>query len=147
MHPFEVLQDRLREEGWYVEWALPCCQSCAWAEVPFEHEVGPLSGEEVNLDKVLFNHEQDCEDDSVEYDEDADVYLSASGEPIDESEFSQVPHVMYTEMDGSYFCFSGVEKGVQNLIDVLPIIEECGCSYTWSKTGETRIYISWNKEQ
>ena len=147
MHPFETLQDRLREEGWYVEWALPCCQSCAWSEVPYEHLAGPLSGQEVDLDKVLFNHEQDCEDDSVKYDEDSDAYLSASGELIDENEYDQFPHLPYTEMEGSYFCFSGDNKGVKNLKEVLPIIEECGCSYTWDGTGGSRIYISWNKEQ
>src|SRR6056300_1012828 len=54
---FSILQKRLREEGWYVGWNLPCCQSCAWAELPFEFE----DGSEIDLNKVLFNHSQDCE--------------------------------------------------------------------------------------
>ena len=35
---FKTLQKNLRAEGWFVEWNMPCCQSCAWADV--EPEVG-----------------------------------------------------------------------------------------------------------
>ena len=81
---FQKMQRRLKEEGWYVGWNEPCCQSCAWGGLPDyldakydddgylirEH---PETGErmsysemdevyrEVNLSKVLFNHSQDCE--------------------------------------------------------------------------------------
>ena len=84
MNGFEKMQERLREEGWYVGWNEPCCQSCAWGGLPDyldakydddgylirEH---PETGEkmsydeirevyrEVDLSKVLFNHSQDCE--------------------------------------------------------------------------------------
>ena len=54
---FRRLQQRLREEGWYVGWNLPCCSSCAWAELPYEFE----DGTDIDLSKVLFNHSQDCE--------------------------------------------------------------------------------------
>jgi len=54
---FESLKTRLREEGWFVEWNMPCCQSCAWAELPYEFD----DGTEIDFDKVLFNHSQDCE--------------------------------------------------------------------------------------
>jgi len=47
---FAKMQEALRAEGWFVEWNMPCCQSCAWAEV--DHD---------DLSKVLFNHSQDCE--------------------------------------------------------------------------------------
>ena len=57
----EKLFERLRQDGWYCGWGLACCQSCAWDDVPFEHEVGPFKGESIDFDKCLFNHEQDCE--------------------------------------------------------------------------------------
>ncbi len=68
----EVLFDRLREEGWYCGWAELCCQSCAWACLPYEHEVGPFKGKPIDFDKCLFNHEQDCclDEDDWEGDED-----------------------------------------------------------------------------
>ena len=58
---FAKMQEALRAEGWFVEWNMPCCQSCAWGSIPFEHEVGPFKGQQVDLSKVLFNHSQDCE--------------------------------------------------------------------------------------
>ena len=39
------MQQRLREEGWYVAWNLPCCQSCAWGELPYEFEDGTAKKE------------------------------------------------------------------------------------------------------
>ena len=59
IHPFRKMQERLREEGWYVGWNEPCCQSCAWSCLPDyldeEKEI------DVDYSKVLFNHSQDCE--------------------------------------------------------------------------------------
>lgn len=43
----------------------------------------------------------------------------------------------------SLFCFSGDEKGVESLKAILPIIEECGCEWSWNQTGDQRIEISW----
>jgi len=58
-HPFRKMQERLRQEGWYVGWNEPCCQSCAWSCLPDyldeEKEI------DVDFSKVLFNHSQDCE--------------------------------------------------------------------------------------
>ena len=76
MNAFRVMQQRLKEEGWYVGWNEPCCQSCAWSCLPdyFDAQYdkdGYLIREDANgkrieyvdLDysKVLFNHSQDCE--------------------------------------------------------------------------------------
>ena len=58
---FARMQETLRAEGWFVEWNMPCCQSCAWGDVPDVHQVGPFKGQDVDLSKVLFNHSQDCE--------------------------------------------------------------------------------------
>lgn len=127
MNGFRKLQERLRQEGWYVDWALPCCQSCAWGSLPFEHEEGPFKGQNIDLTKVLFNHEQDCEIDQYWDKED----------PSEASCYSP------EEQNSSMFCFSGNDQGVENLIAILPLIEESGCSYGWSGTGDQRIEISW----
>jgi len=47
---FAKLQTRLREDGWFVEWNMPCCQSCAWGDVPDVHQVGPLCLMFIKLD-------------------------------------------------------------------------------------------------
>jgi len=143
---FRRLQERLRDEGWFVEWKMPCCQSCAWAEIPDTHQVGPFEGQEIDLSKVLFNHEQDCEDwDNEEtcsacegdgyYDDDDCGYCDGVG--------SFTKYLESDEADGSLFCFDGTRKGVNQLKKILPIIEECGCSWYWDKSGKSRIEISW----
>ena len=95
MNAFRVMQKRLKEEGWYVGWNEPCCQSCAWSCLPdyFDAQYdkdGYLIREDdngnrieyVDLDysKVLFNHSQDCE---VYADEDCEV---CEGEGYDEDD-------------------------------------------------------------
>ena len=138
MNGFRKLQERLREEGWFVEWAMPCCTSCAWAEIPFEHEVGPFTGQEVDLSKVLFNHEQDCEiepdpPEGLSEDEEEEWWDSIEGFETLSPE----------EQDESVFCFDGSKQGVKNLKAILPIIEECGCEVEWNGKGDQRIEISW----
>lgn len=131
MNNFRKLQERLQQEGWYVGWALPCCQSCAWGSLPFEHEEGPFKGQDIDFNKVLFNHEQDCE---VYPDWDSDT---------DDLEYDSLPHNSPEEQTSSMFCFSGDPEGVKNLTAILPLIEESGCTYGWSGTGDQRIEIAW----
>lgn len=154
MNGFRKLQERLTEEGWFVGWNLPCCQSCAWAEVPYE----------ADLDKVLFNHSQDCEvyiegeecpdcegeGYDVETDEEC-MTCHGQGEVqegFDPSEYDTSVSGFICEspeqVTSSYFCFSGDAKGVANLKEILPIIEECGCEIHWDGTGKTRPSISWS---
>lgn len=150
---FKKLQENLRAEGWAVEWNMPCCQSCAWAEIEAD-----------DLSKVLFNHSQDCEVDyeegeecamcdgegwNEEADDDCDN-CSGRGttyDNINEAEYdtSVSGFVCMTpeQAGGSLFCFDGDKKGVQNLKSILPLIKESGCSYEWDETGKSRIYISW----
>lgn len=132
MNKLELAFERLRAEGWYCAWGLPCCQSCAWAEIPFEHEEGPFIGKEVDIEKVLFNHEQDIEDESVWDD---------VGEN-DEDEIVQRYFNMDEQRD-SVFCFDGSKKGVENLKEVLPIFEECGVKVYWNGKGDSRIGLNW----
>lgn len=172
MNGFRILQQRLREEGWYVDWNLPCCQSCAWDAVPTyfdsvydkEGYLVSHSDQEVDLDKVLFNHSQDCE---VECDWVTCLNCGGEGEIDDEictecdgeCDIKQVPEdddyditqadigfVCLTpeQQTSSMFCFAGDAKGVENLKAILPIIEECGCTWHWDQTGKQRIEISWS---
>ena len=134
----EVLFDRLREEGWYCGWAELCCQSCAWACLPDEHEVGKFKGEDVDFSKCLFNHEQDCENDSwMDLDDDAvDEYVYEGEGTM--STFSS------DEISDSLFCFDGSDEGVENLKAIIPIIEECGCEIHWNGDANMRPSISWS---
>ena len=178
---FSKMQEALRAEGWFVEWNMPCCQSCAWAEIPLNHEVGPFKGDPIDLEKVLFNHSQDCELDNegedcsscegdgmidnpdyddLEPDEDGnDQYIDCDycgGEGIlygsfDTNELGFEPDTSVdgfscyppTHQSDSTFCFDGDEKGVQNLKDVIPLIEQSGCKVDWNGRGDSRPTISW----
>ena len=141
MHPFRNLQQNLQKEGWYVGWALPCCQTCAWQEIPYQHEEGVFKGQSIDLSKVLFNHEQDCSMD-CEYDEEKDEYVLPEG--MTKDDYSTFPCHKPEQTNGSLFCFSGDDKGLQNLIDILPMIKESGCKVRWNKSANTRIYIYWD---
>jgi hypothetical protein len=158
---FYKMQEALRAEGWFVEWNLPCCRSCAWSEV--EHD---------DMSRVLFNYSQDCEifnhdeedcsscdgtgfieleDDGERYTEDCD-YCAGEGvlrgsydnldfEPdVSVSGFACMPPEVAKE---SLFCFDGSDEGVKNLKAVLPLIEQAGCKVHWNKDGGSRIEISW----
>ena len=120
MNKLETAFERLRAEGWYCAWGLPCCQTCAWDEVYCE--------DDIDLEKVLFNHEQDieeevdCDDDEMEWDR----------------HFYEIDAI-----NGSLFCFSGSKEGVKNLIEVLPIFEECGVKVLWNQKGNSRIELEW----
>lgn len=167
MNGFRKMQQRLREEGWYVGWNLPCCQSCAWADLPYEFE----DGTEIDFSKVLFNHSQDCE-----VDLEGDDCPACDGNGGDESEDGEWfdcercdgEGYVFKAYDGdradldesvhgftcltpeaqhhSTFCFDGDKEGVKNLKAILPIIEECGCSWTWNQKGDQRIEISWDNK-
>jgi len=140
---FNKLKEILQSEGWYVGWALPCCQTCAWEELPLFHEDGPFEGKEIEIHKVLFSHEQDCQLD-VYFDEIKEEYILPDGYTKDD--YSTFPHYRPHETNGSLFCFAGDDEGVKNLIEVLPLIEKSGCKIVWNQTGNMRPYISWGKE-
>lgn len=158
MNGFRQLQERLREQGWFVEWNMPCCQSCAWAEIPSKHEVGPFKGQEIDLSKVLFNHTQDCTNyDDVEEcpschglgyheEETEDGYSDEEDcEDCDGSGYSGEENtLMPEEQDYSLFCFDGGDEGVENLKEILPVIEDCCCEITWEGTGAKRPEITWS---
>ena len=162
MNGFRKMQERLTEEGWFVGWNLPCCQSCAWGDVPLD----------ADFSKVLFNHSQDCEVEGSEEecgycDGEGVVEVDSNDDDDDDwmdcmecrgtgyADFGDVdPDEYDTSVSGfvcnfpeqqnsSVFCFDGEPQGVENLKAILPIIEECGCTVNWSGSGDQRIEISW----
>ena len=168
---FARMQEALRAEGWFVEWNMPCCQSCAWAALPLNHEVGPFKGDQIDLEKVLFNHSQDCEideneeecsscdgtgfieleDDGERYTEDCDY---CAGEGVLRGSYDNLdfePDVRVggfacyppTQQSESTFCFDGGKKGVANFNLVHNLIEESGCKILWNGRGDSRPTISW----
>ena len=141
LHPFDRMKQALQAEGWYVGWALPCCQTCAWEELPLYHEEGPFEGEVVEIHKVLFSHEQDCQLDAA-WDDEKEEYILPEGYTKDD--YASIPHYRYTETTGSLFCFAGDDEGVKNLLAAIPLIEAAGCSVTWDQSGRSRPYISWS---
>jgi hypothetical protein len=151
MNGFRKLQQRLREEGWSVGWNLPCCQSCAWDELPDTLE----DGTDIDFSKVLFNHSQDCETEFefVDCDKcegtgcDFCEWVGANKVSSSEGEFdtSVSGFVCFTpeQQSESTFCFDGSKQGVKNLKAIIPIIEECGCKVHWNGKGDTRPDIGW----
>jgi hypothetical protein len=154
---FARMQEALRAEGWFVEWNLPCCQSCAWGEV--EHD---------DLSKVLFNHSQDCE----VYDENEEECDHCDGTGFNEDDDDDCDHCEgegfisggFQDLDyepdtsvggfvcmppnvagGSTFCFDGTDEGVANFKAIIPLIEESGCKVSWNGSGDSRPDISWEK--
>ena len=144
MNGFRKLQERLTEEGWYVGWAELCCQSCAWGTLPDEHETGPFKGQDLDLSKVLFNHEQDCEDEHLPpeglTDEEEDDWYEENEYEGEGTMATLTPEIQ----DSSTFCFDGTKEGVKNLKAIIPIIKECGCEINWNGDGGTRPDISWD---
>lgn len=160
---FSKMQEALRAEGWFVEWNMPCCQSCAWGEVPFY----------ADHTKALFNHSQDCEIDSEgedcpdcdgdgqvlegEFGDENQEYIECDhcgGEGVIYDSFDDLDYEPDTSVSGfacmppevagsSTFCFDGSDEGVANLKAVLPIIEASGCKVNWNGSGDSRPDISW----
>ena len=164
MNGFRKMQERLLEEGWYVGWNEPCCQSCAWSSLPYQFESGPHEGKEVDYSKVLFNHSQDCEVyiegeecpvcEGEGYDMDTDeecMECFGAGEieeGFDPSEYDTSVGGFICEFPetqrSSYFCFDGSKEGVANFRKIMPIIEECGVTVeSFDETGASRIELSW----
>ena len=162
MNGFRKMATRLREEGWYVGWNEPCCQTCAWGGLPFYLDEDMTI--EVDYAKVLFNHSQDCEvyiegeecpyceGEGYDMDTDEDCMEcfgvgEINEEPINPEEFDTSVHGFICnspeQQNSSYFCFDGSDEGVENFKAIMPIIEECGVKIDWNGSGESRIELSW----
>jgi len=149
---FYKLKAALEQEGWYVGWAEGYFQDEGWFNVPSvfpkDH---PHAGQEVDLDKCIFNIIQDVEKE--------DDYILELGEKLDkgiitDDEYEELVQKFYEEDDwdeqfytpdevfDSCFCFGEVDT----LKEILPIIEASGCRYHWDGSIKQRIEISWGRE-
>ena len=158
---FDRMQEALRAEGWFVEWNMPCCQSCAWSEV--EHD---------DTSKVLFNHSQDCEIDGateeectscegdgfVELEDDGEAYTEdcdyCGGEGVLRGSYDNLDYEPDVRVNGfacmppeiaggSTFCFDGSDEGVAKFKAIIPLIKASGCNVDWNGRGDTRPEINW----
>lgn len=166
MNGFEKMKERLLEEGWYVGWNEPCCQSCAWSSLPMYLD-GEAETIDVDYSKVLFNHSQDCEvyiegeechvcHGECEVEDDDDEWIDCPEcfgrgeieEGFDPSQYdTSVDSFICNspeQQTSSYFCFDGSKEGVANFKAIMPIIEECGVNIdSFNENGKTRIELSW----
>jgi hypothetical protein len=110
-------------------------------ELPGEHPDGPFKDQDIDYDKVLFNHEQDCQLE-CEYDDEKQEYILPEG--VTKDDYSVFPHTTTEQQTDSLFCFSSEDKGIENLKMILPVIEQAGCIYEWNGNPQSRIHIDWN---
>lgn len=123
MSPILKAFEELRSLGWYCELGLPCCQSCAWGSIPFEHEYGPFKGEDIDFEKVLFNHEQDME----VWDRDGN-----------DTEDSPIRYCTVEELRHTALCHSGKTKEVKKAVEIL---EKHGCIVDWNGKADMRLCV------
>ena len=151
MNGFQKMKVALEHQGWYVGWAEGYFQDEAWCNTPYEFpDDHPHAGKEVDIKKCLFNIIQDVELED-EYILELDRKLEAG--KIDEETYEDLCDEYYEDenyeeqymtpeqADGSCFCFGRVKT----LKEIIPIIEECGCTVDWNGSIKTRPYISWSK--
>jgi len=134
--PIIKAMETLRNEGWFTEFNLPCCQSCAWSSIPHEHQKGPFQGQLIDLDKVLFNHEQDMEDfDNMEDCPEClgDGYIELEDDEIEDCDYcdgSGIENLSYLkpeDVSDTLFCHSGGP----NMERAIEVFEEHGCKVGW----------------
>jgi hypothetical protein len=144
MHPFEKMKVALTERGWHVGWAQGYMQSDGWFECP----------DDADLDKCLFNIIQDVE--CYDFIEDGEAGLREQfgiGEDDEETEefldaldelyeAAEQEYLTPDQVDGSCFCFANKKT----LKEIIPIIEECGCTVDWNGKLDTRPFISWSNK-
>jgi len=150
MNGFGRMKESLEKEGWYVGWAIGYFQDEAWCNTPYEFpEDHPHAGEEVDMDKCLFNIIQDVEkeddfvveleskrDRDLITEEEYEVQLDEFYEREDYEEQVLSPE----EVSDSAFCFGNAK----NLKEVLPLIEDAGCEVQWNGSIKQRPTISWS---
>lgn len=168
MNGFRKMQEELTKEGWFVAWNMPCCQTCAWSElswlpeppkdmskVLFNHsqdcevEGGEEECGECDGEGVVQNPDYEWTHDVEEWMDCMECrgtgYADFGDVDTDEYDTSIGGFVCnYPEQqDSSLFCFDGTEEGCKNLQDVLPLIENCGCTVHWNGSKDSRIEIGW----
>jgi len=94
-----VLQDRLRELGWYFEWTTAAQENHMWEDMPTHHHDGPFKGDWIDDTKTL---------------------VSYTGE-------RRSRQLRPEQYSGNEFIF--LPEAEQNVIEILPIIVDAGCRH------------------
>ncbi len=132
------LFSKLEKEGWYCGWDEGPNHELAWRNIEFKWK----TGENIDLDKVLFNHGEDIiiENKYIHMSDEERWELLRAGK-----EYKLESAKIDTEYF-SKFSYSFTDFGVNNLKSILPIIEECGIKYTWNFDGRCRILLDWGDD-
>ena len=112
-HAFYQLQSRLRQLGWYFEWTYADQENHMWEDMPSCHEDGPFKGDWID---------------------DAKTLVSYTGERRSRQKRPE-------QYSGNDFYF--LAEAEQNVITILPIIEESGCRHRGIYGHE--LWIGWDK--
>ena len=149
-HPFYLLQERLREEGWYVEWAAASQGGHFWEDMPFSHQVGPFAGMEIDADKCLFSLEPEIPfPEDMEY-EDQEIWIEEYEEAKEKGDSSSIKRLCTSVgapqnfgspesvKNETFFC-SPTETGGENLEAAAQIFKECGCKYEFYPPDVVRV--------
>ena len=157
---FYRLQKRLREAGWYVEWTYALQGGHAWEDMPMRHQEGPHKGLDIDMTKCLISFTGDpfdrleypddmSDEEHEEWHEKIDGRLSEGdmdgvAELTGHDWVNRLQDASPESWGGNEFMFNGCDEGLANLIEILPLIEECGCSYKNYNPASGDIDIRWD---
>jgi hypothetical protein len=120
---FYRLQERLRQDGWYIEWTDATQAGHAWEDMPYTHQEGPYKGEEIDRDKCLIS------------------YLS--DDLMSEIAARNCFDVSPESVGGNRFMFDPDRDARKNIDAILHIFQECGCRISYSRRSD-EVLIEWN---
>jgi hypothetical protein len=120
---FYRLQQRLREEGWYIEWTEATQAGHAWEDMDVFHQAGPYKGHEVDFDKCLISYIGD--------------------DLMREIAARKISSVSPESFGGNWFMFDPDGCAVENIKAITSIFEECGCRVREAARAD-EIWIEWD---
>jgi hypothetical protein len=153
---FYRLQQRLRKEGWYIEWTGAEQLGHAWVDKPFVHPEGPFQGIKIDDAKCLLCCIGDPSDllqpPEDLLDEEIDQWFEEAYEKLQNDDIEGLAEIVGQSVVDKLFnaspevwgenIFMFDPKGVENLKAVLPLFEACGCRH--GEILEGRIRIEWD---
>jgi hypothetical protein len=152
---FYRLQQRLRQEGWYIEWTGAQQLSHAWVDKPVYHHEGPFEGTEIDDTKVLVCCVGDLDDLLTPpeglLDEEIDQWIEDAYEKLENDDMEGLAEMVGQSVVDKLFnpspeVWGGnlfmLPEGIENLQAVLPLFEACGCRH--GEISHGRIWIEWD---
>jgi hypothetical protein len=154
---FYRLQKRLRDDGWYVEWTDEGQLMHAWEDMPGMHSEGPFKGMPIDDTKCLLSCVGDPSDlleapEDLEEDE-YEQWFEGANEKLETGDIVGLAELVDKEVvDKILDCSPGVwggntfifgPDGEENLREVLPLFEACGCRH--GEVSHGTIWIEWDR--